>query len=227
MGRRSVVLFILVLIVIGVQFSCSLPPEGSPDWYYNRAYDLAEQGLYEEAVEEYTKVLENNPTNTIRIQTYVKRAAAYNSLQCWEESISDSTEAINLDPESKLAYLNRAVAYNYTGKYDLAIVDFSKAIELDDTIAEAYVNRAYAYYKKGGFQKAIADCNQALEIDPEQSYAYFNRGLVHKELGLVEEAISDFENFIAMTDSPTWIERATRELESLLDEEAETEETES
>ncbi len=227
MGRRSVALFILALIILGMHSSCSLPPEGSPDWYYNRAYDLAEQGLYEEAVEEYTKVLENNPTNTIRIQTYVKRAAAYNSLQLWEESISDSTEAINLDPENKLAYLNRAVAYGYSGKYDLAIVDFGKAIELDDTIAEAYVNRAYAYYKKGGFQKAIEDCNQALEIDPGQSYAYFNRGLVYKELGHVEEAISDFENFISMTTSPTWIERATRELDSLLDEESDTEEPES
>jgi len=225
MGRRTVVLFISVLVILSLHAGCSLPPEGSPDWYFNRGYDLAEQRLYEEAVEEYTNVLEGNPTHTTKVQTYINRAAAYASLQHWEEAISDSTEAINLDPECTLAYLNRGVAYNAIEEYDFAIADFSKAIELDHTIAEAYVHRAYAYYNKDVFHKAVTDCNMALDIDPEQTYAYFNRGLAHKGLGLIEEAIGDFEDFVAMTDSPTWIERATREIECLLDDESETEET--
>ena len=220
MGRRTVVLFVLALVILSIQLSCSRPPEGSPDWYFNRAYDLANQGLYEEAVEEYTKVLEGNPTNTIKIQTYINRAAAYTRLQRWEESISDSTTAINLDPESTLAYLNRAMAHNATGEYDLAIVDFCKIIELDHTMAEAYVHRAYAYINKEEFHKAIADCNKALDNDPEQTYAYFNRGLAHKGLGLIEEAIDDFEDFAILTDSPAWIKMATQEIESLLEEKA-------
>lgn len=221
MGRLTVVLFVLALVALGMHLGCSRPPEGSPDWYFNRAYDLADQGLYEEAVEQYTKVLEGNPTNTIKIQTYINRAAAYARLQCWEESIADATTAINLDPESTKAYLNRAMAYSAIEGYDLAIADFSKIIELDDTMAEAYVHRAYAYINQEEFHKAIADCNEALDIDPEQTYAYFNRGLAHKGLGLVEEAINDFEDFVILTDSPAWIDMATQEIESLLDEEVE------
>ena len=223
MGRRTVVLFVLVLVILGTQLGCSRPPEGSPEWHFNRAYDLANQGLYEEAEAEYTKVLEGNPTNHTKTQAYINRAAAYNSLQRWEEAISDSTEAINLDPESTLAYLNRAMAYNATEEYDLAIADFSKIIEVDDTIAEAYVHQAYAYIKKEEFHKAITDCNKALDIDPEQTYAYFNRGLAYKGLGLIEEAISDFEDFVILTDSPTWIERASQEIASLIEEQAESE----
>ena len=223
MGRQAVALLVLALVILGTHLGCSSPPEGSPEWHFNHAYDLANQGLYEEAEAEYTKVLEGNPTNTTKTQAYINRAAAYNSLQRWEEAISDSTEAINLDPESTLAYLNRAMAYNATEEYDLAIADFSKIIELDDTIAEAYVHRAYAYINKEEFHKAITDCNKAIYIDPEQTYAYFNRGLAHKGLGSIEEAISDFEDFVILTDSAAWIEMATQEIESLLDEQAELE----
>ena len=223
MGRHAVALLVLGLAILGTHLGCSSPPEGSPEWYFKRAYDLANQGLYEEAEAEYTKVLEGNPTNTTKTQAYINRAAAYNSLQRWEEAISDSTEAINLDPESTLAYLNRAMAYNDTEEYALAVADFSKIIELDDTIAEAYIHRADAYLNMEEFQKAIADCTKALDIDPEQTLAYFNRGLAHKGLGLTEEAISDFEDFVMLVDSPAWIERASQEIESLLGEKAESE----
>jgi len=191
MGRRTVVLFILVLVVLGIHLGCSRPPEGSPDWYFNQAYDLANQGLHEEAVEEYTKVIDGNPTNSIEIQTYINRAAAYASLKHWEEAISDSTKAIELDPERTLAYMNRAMAYNAIEEYDLA----------------------------------IADCNMALDIDPEQTFAYFYRGLAHGGLGLIEEAIGDFEDFVRLTDSPAWVERASQEIQSLLEQESVTEET--
>jgi tetratricopeptide (TPR) repeat protein len=225
MGRRTVVLFVLAFVVLGMHLGCSPPPEGSPDWYFNRAYDYADQGQYEKAVEEYTKVLENNPTNTVKIQTYVNRAAAYACLNRWEESISDATEAINLDPDNILAYMNRAMAYNAMEEYSLAIADFNQIIELDNTVAEAYVHRAYVYINIEEFNKAIDDCNTALDIDPEQTHAYFNRGLAYKGLGLIEEAIADFERFIILTDNTTWIEMATEEIESLLNQESVTEET--
>ncbi len=230
MGWRIVALPILLLVILSASFGCSLPPEGSPDWYFNHADELAGKGQYEEAIEEYTKVIEANATTTTRVRAYINRAAAYINLERYDEAIADCTEAITLDPERGRAYLYRATAYNTRGDYELAIADCTEVIEMaaagdardsdiDSIVVEAYIQRAYAYYKTGELNPALTDCTSAIYIDPEQAYAYFNRGLAYKGLGMKTEAISDFEKSITLSDNLWFQEKATREIEELSEEE--------
>jgi tetratricopeptide (TPR) repeat protein len=230
MGWRIVVLFMLLLVILSACFGCSLPPEGSPDWYLDYADELASKGQYEEAIEEYTIVIKANATTTTRVRAYINRAAAYINLERHDEAICDCTEAITLDPERVRAYLYRATAYNTMGDYELAIADCARVIEMaatgdardsdiDSIVVEAYIQRAYAYYKIGELNSALTDCDSAIDIDPEQPYAYFNRGLVYKGLGMKAEAISDFEKSITLSDNLWLQEKAMREIEELSEEE--------
>lgn len=230
MGWRFVAFSSLLLVILSALFGCSPPPEGSPEWYFNRADELAGEGQYEEAIEEYTKVIEANATNTTRVGAYINRAAAYIALERYDEAIADYTEAIILDPERALAYKNRAAAYNAKGDYELAISDSNGVIEMaaagdakdsdiDSIVAEAYIQRAYAYCNSDKPNLAITDCNRAIDIDPEQAYAYFNRGLAYKMLDKKVEAINDFAKSITLTDNLRLHERATREIEELCEEE--------
>lgn len=236
MGWRIGALSILLLVILSACFGCSLPPEGSPDWYFNRADELAGKGQYEEAIEEYTKVIEANATTTTRVKAYINRAGAYINLERYDEAIADCTEAITLEPQRVRAYLYRATAYNTMGDYELAIADCTKVIEMaaagdardsdiDSIVVEAYIQRAYAYSKTGEPDLALTDCNSAIDIDPEQAYAYYNRGLAYKGLDMKTEAINDFEESITLTDNLRLQERATREIEELSKQET-TEETE-
>lgn len=226
MGWRIFALSILLLVILNVLFGCSPPPEGSPEWYFDNADELASKGQYEEAIEEYTRVIEANATTTTRVKAYINRAAAYMNLELYDEAIADYTEVTIVDPERALAYTGRAAGHIAKGEYELAIDDSTMAIEMaaagnardsdiDSIVAEAYVQRAYAYYKTGEPNLAIIDCNAAINYDPTQAYAYFNRGLAYKELGMKTEAISDFEKTITLTDNQLLRDTATREIDEL------------
>ena len=226
MGWRIAALSVLLLVILNALSGCSPPPEGSPEWYFNRADDLANSSQYEEAIEEYTTVIDANATISTKVKAYISRAAAYIALERYDEAIADCTEAINLDPRLILAYVSRVAAYNAIGEYELAIADSTEAIKIADAgeakdsdidriIVEAYVQRAYAFCKTDKHYLAVSDCNTAIDIDPEQAYAYFNRGLAYKGLGMKTEAISDFEESINLTDNFMLRERATHEIEEL------------
>ena len=108
-NRGIVICMVMSLICSGVLTSCSSPPEGSAEWYFDRAYELASKGRFEEAASEYTKVIDAAPAMA---GAYINRAAAYASLEKYDQCIADSTKAISLDPELAFAYINRAFAYN-------------------------------------------------------------------------------------------------------------------
>ncbi len=215
----SATLTILLALVLSVLSGCSSPPEGSPEYHMDRAHELAAKGQFQEAIEQYTMVVEADPTDPMKATAYTNRAAAHFALDSLDDAIIDSTKAISLlpklDPKLTLAYINRASAYNAKGEYDLAILDSVAAIEIDRSIAEAYVTRAYAYIRKDKLHLAIADCNKAIELDPDLSWAYFQRGLAYKGIGEKAAATEDFEKFITLTDNAEWSERANQELVGL------------
>lgn len=215
MGRHAVALFVILLICLISISGCSRPPEGSAEWYFDEAFDLANKGKYEEAIEAYTEVIESNHTRSLTIQAYINRAAAYANLQDYDAVISDSTKVIELDSDLALAYINRAYAYNAQGEYDLAVEDSTKAIDINAGLAEAYVNRAYAYIGIRSLYLAVVDCNQAIEIDPNLAQAYYLRGLANKALDRLDYALEDFEKFIILTNNPEWSDKAAQEIEEI------------
>ncbi|UCB43416.1 MAG: tetratricopeptide repeat protein [Dehalococcoidales bacterium] len=168
MGWRIAALSVILLVILNAFIGCSLPPEGSPEWYFNQADELASQGRYEEAIEEYSKVIEANATTTTKVKAYTNRAAAYLALECYDEAIADYTEAIALDSERTSAYTGRAAAYYAKGEYEITIIDCIRAISIDPHNTYAYFNRGLAYKELGMNIEAISDFEESIALTDNQ-----------------------------------------------------------
>jgi Flp pilus assembly protein TadD len=115
----------------------------------------------------------------------------------YDKAISDSTEAIRLDPNSADAYYLRGNAYENQRNFDRAISDYNEAIRLDPKYTFwATFCRGNAYYGKGNLDMAISDYNEAILLDPNNAQAYVGRGTVYSDHNNLDKAISDYNEAI-------------------------------
>ena len=111
----------------------------------NKANELFKQKKYEEAIEEYTKVLEFDPTNKkFNSLILANRALCYQKLNKHKEALRDSNQSIKLNPYYARGYVKRGNVYMELKMYDDAKLDFQKAKELDPTVSgvEGFLNDA-------------------------------------------------------------------------------------
>lgn len=130
-----------------------------------------EEGLYDEAITDFDKVIELNPENAV---AYYNRGLAKFSLgdlesekgnrektrALYEDGIKDSTQAIKLNPEDANAYHNRA-----GGRFRLA------QSETDTAKKQKY------------YQGAIHDWTQVIELNSGHADPYNNLGAAKASLG--------------------------------------------
>lgn len=63
--------------------------------------------------------------------SFGNRAAVYQKLERWEETVEDSKSAIDLDPNYLKAYRRRSIAAEKLSRWHEALEDLKKIIELD------------------------------------------------------------------------------------------------
>ena len=151
--------------------------------YYNKAYDYAENGEYQLAIDNYTRAIRIDSNHAI---SYYNRGRLYGQkLNNLEEAIADYTRAIKIDPDNALTYTLRGYTYSELGNYEDAIADFTRVVRIDPDYAYAYLNRGAVYHSLGNYEDAIADYTRAVRVDPDYAKAYMNRGLAKEKSGLL------------------------------------------
>ncbi len=111
----------------------------------NKANDIFKQKKYEEAIEEYTKILEFDPSNKkFNSLILANRALCYQKLNKNVEALRDSNQSIKLNPFYARGYIKRGNVYMELKMFDDARADFQKAKDLDPNISgvEGYLNDA-------------------------------------------------------------------------------------
>ena len=131
-------------------------------------------GEYKEAIAEYTKDIELDPTD---VDAYNNRGLAQNNLGKYNKAIADYTKAIELKPTGAFAYYRRGDLQKKLGNYSEAIVDYTKPIELDPTDVDAYYNIGNAHLELGQFSNAIIYYTKFMSLNP-----YDNRGVSKDQL---------------------------------------------
>jgi Flp pilus assembly protein TadD len=160
--------------------------------YYKRGVAFQSLGELDEAIDDYSRALELDPSNAL---AYNNRGIVWHRKDELENAIADYDRAIELDPEDAVAYNNRGLAWEEAGELDKAIDDYNRAIELDPEDATAHNNRGFVWRVKGDQlkDKAIEDFTRAIEINPSYAAAYKNRGYAWQEKGADYNAMVDFK----------------------------------
>lgn len=184
-----------------------------PDAYFVRAHAHMDVGHSEMAVDDFSVVLDSNPSLYIRVMAYVHRSQAHRNIGNLAWAIDDATKAMELsqklsdsfgdDPRlvtwhgfdadaiEATALTNRGLAYDRQGRPDISIKEYTQALDRDAEYIEAYVNRSNAYRSTGQYDSALADANEAIDSGQHLAVAYNARALAHLGLGNEGQALSD------------------------------------
>lgn len=134
--------------------------------YIEKGTSHLSQKQWDEAIKEFTKVIELDSKNALAV-TYYNRGNAYANKGEHDKAIADFTTAIEIDPSYNKAYNWRGTVYFAKGEGNKAIADLTKAIEIAPNDAEAYWLRATVYKDKDENDKAEADFKKAKELGYE------------------------------------------------------------
>ncbi|KAG2023612.1 cytoplasmic protein [Coprinopsis cinerea AmutBmut pab1-1] len=119
--------------------SSSTGPKGPSEADKAEAEKLKQKGnglmsskKYDEAIDEYTKAIDLDPTNPV---FYSNRAAAHASKGDHLSAIGDAEQAISIDPKFVKAYSRLGHAQFSIGDYSAAVDAFERGLKLDPTNA--------------------------------------------------------------------------------------------
>ncbi|MBN2295060.1 MAG: tetratricopeptide repeat protein [Pirellulales bacterium] len=158
--------------------------------YSTRATRRYDEGLYDQAVTDYTESLRLDPD---QIDTLINRGWAFYQTDDNDAAIADYNEVLEKDKKCGAAYEARGVVYRYLGDQEKAIEDFTRAIRLDPNNAGLYQRRGTSYEKDGQLEKALADRNRALDRDPDNYDYVYQRGQTLRRLKRYSEALEVFK----------------------------------
>ncbi len=130
--------------------------------HYNRGVAFMRLGKFNEAVGDFSMVLQNNSRDIISV--YMNRGDAYMQLADYKEAIEDYSSALSYDNRFGQAYYNRGLVFYTINQYKEAIEDFSLAIRFDPNNGQAYYLRAWCLYKISDFKNALEDANAAQKL---------------------------------------------------------------
>ena len=138
--------------------------------------------------------------NFTAYELYIKGRNAYllGTETGYQEAISYSRKAIELDPDYALPYYTLGNVLCDQGKHEEAIGAYRKAIEIEPDFFLAYSKLGNALGKQGKLAKAIAACRKATELGPRCIMTYYNLGIVLQNQGKYGEAIAAYRKAIEL-----------------------------
>ena len=145
------------------RYTLDIAPE-NPLMNNNLGVVLAQQGNYEQAVENYHKAIQDYPDYA---EAYYNLGIALQKLGQSDEAIISYRQALKLNPDYAKAYLNLGATLMDAGRSDEAVLYFNKTIQLNPDSVEAYNNLGQLFLSQGKLDEAIGYFRRALQIEPD------------------------------------------------------------
>ena len=151
-----------------------------------RADFYREAGRYDEAIVDFTKMIELEPMG---VYPYYKRGWCYELMGDDRKAMEDYCAGIDIDKTYPYIFLMRGELYLKQGKQDLADADFNEVLKLD-TVATSGSCRQYALLfldKKDG---ALEWMDKVVADDIENEGSYYDKACLLARMGKLEDAIA-------------------------------------
>ena len=152
-----------------------------PEAYSERATTYNGFGHFQEALADYTRVLE----------LYVKQGQHPTNIA--------------------MVYRMRGIGKHYQGDLEGAIADFTEGIRLQPDNWELFYSRAESYEAKEDYQAAIDDYTRVIEYIGALGHkvlVHYNRGRLREAAGDLQGAIADWEAYLALGGGEKFADRA-------------------
>jgi len=140
------------------------------------------QNRFNEAIRQYSRILELKPKGAICSIIYKHRGMAYFACSQYNEAINDFTCALDLDSKSYKAAYYRGVVRSVLRQYSQAIDDYTLSLSINPYQSFCLFRRGQAYYHIGDYPQALSDCENSLALEPQNSSVIKFKGLLHEKL---------------------------------------------
>ena len=128
-------------------------------------------GLYNEAIEQYDKVMDYcrgiglRDFGTDWLCTW--KSDCYYVLEDYDNAVKTISQAIEANNSRDYHQLcRRGFYYMQQGKFNEAMEDYSKAAKANPNNAEAYFGRCAVLYRQGKLEEAREEYGKGIKIDP-------------------------------------------------------------
>lgn len=124
------------------------------------------ENRFNDAINQYGKILELKPDSLICSIIYKHRGMANFACSQYNEAIEDFSASLKLDEKSYKAAYFRGVVRSVTKCYSAAIDDYTLSLKINPYQPFCLFRRAQAFYHIGDFPQALADCENSLALEP-------------------------------------------------------------
>jgi tetratricopeptide (TPR) repeat protein len=166
---------------------------------------LYQSGNLPEAVEEYRKALQLDPSN---VNVHNSLGVCYGMMESYDAAEAEFDTALLLKPDEVMAMYNLGVICVLTGRKELALNYFVKAAAIDDGIFELALLTGKLYLEAGYPEKARSFLEKALNCRPKSGTALRTLGACFSALNLLREAVSVYTR--AVKNNPSDAESFSR-----------------
>lgn len=160
---------------------------------------------YQNAIYDYTKVLEKRPDYGI----LCKRGECYYLAGDYNNALADLSGIAEHDPYNYEAFYIRGSVYIALSEYERSVSDFTSAVSLLLNNAKAFIRRAYAYSFLGSYTDALKDLETAKEIEPDNMELYRTYGVVFLQMHMRTKAAEYLRIAASLGDkvSQNWLKK--------------------
>ena len=129
------------------------------------------QNRFDEAIGQYTRILQIKLDNITGSVIYKHRGMAKFACSRYDEAINDFSAALELDPKSYKAAYYRGIVSSVVKEYSKAIDDFTLSLTIYPIQGYCLFRRAQAYFHIGDYPGALADCEKSIAVEPSNEAA--------------------------------------------------------
>ena len=143
------------------------------------AFELANQGNYQEAIPYYDNVLQQEPDN---VNALYNKANALENLEEYEDALEYYDKALQIEPEDPYTLEANARINSILGRYEESIQYYDMMLEKDPNHFNALWGKGATLSNSGKYQEALVYFDKALEIEPENTVIQRNKELTLEKI---------------------------------------------
>lgn len=140
-------------------------------------------------------------SNRLRAYPCINRSYTLYGLNFYKQAISESEEAIRINPFTLESFKLLGSIYNKEESYDKAFENYRIAVIISPEDLESRIGLSLVYLSLGYLDKAREEMETAIKIKPDNAYSYYKLALILRELGQDQKVVELLKKSVKLNDS--------------------------